>query len=64
MKGYGICKLTTEVIDQQGSEAKGWENEIKMYKNELVHSHNPSSWYSDLKKYLVQGGLLYTLTPK
>lgn len=64
VKGHRLCKLTTEATNHQNTELdrltqemEGWEHEIKMCQNEILGSHDTSSCYSYVKKYLVKGSL-------
>lgn len=64
VKGYGLCKLATEVVDQSDKELEGWDNDIEMYRKDYASAHDTSYWYIAMKQYLGQGTLPPTFSAK
>jgi hypothetical protein len=64
VKGQGLCKLATRVMDSEDQEEDGWKEEPTLYTQQVPYVPSiENSCYNDLKYYLQHGTLLIILIP-
>jgi hypothetical protein len=56
IKGQGLCKLATGIIDVENQEEDGWQEEPTLYMQQVPYVPSVENYYyNDLKYYLQHG---------